>query len=51
MVELSNSTEELSVQSFVAMIMRTYFSSCKKKEESEEILNVGKIHLVSIKKQ
>lgn len=44
--------KELSVESFVAMIMRTYFSSCKKKEEeSEEILKLGRNHLVSIEKQ
>lgn len=51
-VTMVGTGRELSVQSFVAMIMRQYLSSCKKEVEgSEEILKVGKNHLVSIKKQ
>lgn len=51
-VTMVGAGKELSVESFVAMIMRTYFSSCKKKEEeSEEILKLGRNHLVSIEKQ
>lgn len=43
---------ELSVQSFVVMIVKKYLSSCKKKvQECKEVLKLGNNHLVGFKKQ